>query len=63
MDYTSKTRSLQSLVKDINKGAINLSHKLQRPEGQWNKKVKTDLIRIKKQYIIKRESLIHCIKQ
>ena len=47
MDYTSKTRSLQSLVKDINKGAINLSHKLQRPEGQWNKKVKTDLIRIK----------------
>ena len=44
MDYTSKTRSLQSLVKDINKGAINLSHKLQRPEGQWNKKVKTDLI-------------------
>ena len=44
MDYTSKTRSLQSLVKDINKWAINLSHKLQRPEGQWNKKVKTDLI-------------------
>ena len=44
MDYTSKTRSLQSLVNDINKGAINLSHKLQRPEGQWNKKVKTDLI-------------------
>ena len=44
MDYTSKTRSLQSLVKDMNKGTINLSHKLQRPEGQWNRKQRTDLI-------------------
>lgn len=44
MDYTSKTRSLQSLVKDMNNGVINLSHKLQRPEGQWNKKQCTDLI-------------------
>ena len=25
MDYTAKTRSLQSLVKDMNKGTINLS--------------------------------------
>lgn len=44
MDYTSKTRSLQSLVKDMNKGIINLSHKLQRPEGQWNRKQRTDFI-------------------
>ena len=44
MDYTSKTRSLQSLVKDMNKGTINLSHKLQRPEGQWNRTQRTDLI-------------------
>ena len=44
MDYTLKTRSLQSLVKDIEKGTISLSHKLQRPEGQWNRKQKTDLI-------------------
>ena len=44
MDYTAKTRSLQSLVKDMNKGTINLSHKLQRPEGQWNRKQRTDLI-------------------
>ena len=44
MDYTSKTRSLQSLVKDMDKGTINLSHKLQRPEGQWNRKQKSDLI-------------------
>lgn len=44
MDYTSKTRSLQSLVKDMGKGTISLSHKLQRPEGQWNKKQKSNLI-------------------
>ena len=44
MDYTAKTRSLQSLVKDMNEGTINLSHKLQRPEGQWNRKQRTDLI-------------------
>ena len=28
----------------MNKGTINLSHKLQRPEGQWNRKQKSDLI-------------------
>lgn len=28
----------------MNKGTINLSHKLQRPEGQWNRKQRTDLI-------------------
>lgn len=44
MDYTSKTRSLQSLVKDMDKGVISLHHKLQRPEGQWNRKQRTDLI-------------------
>ena len=44
MDYTCKTRSLQSLVKDMKKGTITLSHKLQRPEGQWNRKTKSDLI-------------------
>jgi hypothetical protein len=44
MDYTLKVRSLQSLVKDMNKGGIVLSHKLQRPEGQWNRKQKSDLI-------------------
>lgn len=44
MDFTCKTRSLQSLVKDMNKGIITLSHKLQRPENQWNRKTKSDLI-------------------
>lgn len=44
MDYTCKVRSLQSLVKDMNKGTIVLTHKLQRPEGQWTRKQKADLI-------------------
>lgn len=44
MDYTCRTRNLQSLAKDMDKNVILLSHKLQRPEGQWNRKQKTDLI-------------------
>ena len=44
MDYTCRTKTLQALTKAIDKGTILLSHKLQRPEGQWNRKQKTDLI-------------------
>ena len=44
MDYTCRTRTLQYLSKAIQKENIVLSHKLQRPEGQWNRKQKTDLI-------------------
>lgn len=44
MDYTCRTKTLQSLAKSMDKGNILLSHKLQRPEGQWNRKQKTDLI-------------------
>jgi len=44
MDYTCRTKTLQSISKSIQKGNIVLSHKLQRPEGQWNRKQKTDLI-------------------
>lgn len=44
MDYTCRTKTLQSLAKAMEKETILLSHKLQRPEGQWNRKVKTDLI-------------------
>lgn len=44
MDYTCRTKTLQSLNKGMEKGTILLSHKLQRPEGQWNRKQKTDLI-------------------
>jgi len=44
MDYTCRTKTLQSLNRAMGKGTILLSHKLQRPEGQWNKKQKTDFI-------------------
>lgn len=44
MDSTCRTKTLQSLTKLIEKGNILLSHKLQRPEGQWNRKQKTDLL-------------------
>lgn len=44
MDYTCRTKTLQALSKWMEKGTIVLTHKLQRPEGQWNKKQKTDLI-------------------
>lgn len=44
MDYTCRTKTLQALNKAMEKGTIILSHKLQRQEGQWNKKQKTDLI-------------------
>ena len=44
MDYTCRTKTLQSISKSIQNGKIVLSHKLQRSEGQWNRKQKTDLI-------------------
>lgn len=44
MDYTCRTKTLQALSKDMGKGRILLSHKLQRKEGQWNTRQKSDLI-------------------
>ncbi len=44
MDNTCRTKTLQALNKAMGKGTILLSHKLQRPEGQWNRRQKTDLI-------------------
>lgn len=44
MDSTCRTKTLQALFKAIEKKNISLSHKLQRPEGQWNRKQKADLI-------------------
>lgn len=44
MDYTCRTRSLTSLTKDISNGNIQLTHKLQRKEGQWNNRQKSELI-------------------
>ncbi len=44
MDNTCRTKTVHSLTRDISKNRISLSHKLQRKEGQWNKKQKSDLI-------------------
>lgn len=44
MDYTCRVKTLQALSKAMEKGDISLSHKLQRQEGQWNRKQKSDLI-------------------
>ena len=44
MDFTCRTKTLQALNKAMTKNTISLSHKLQRPEGQWNNKQKSDLI-------------------
>ena len=44
MDSTLKTRSLQSLVGDLKRKKISLSHKLQRPENQWDRKKKSELL-------------------
>ena len=44
MDYTCRTKTLQALAKAMDKNTISLTHKLQREEGQWNRKKKTDLI-------------------
>lgn len=44
MDYTCRTRSLSSLIKDIKSGKIMLTHKLQRKEGQWNNRQRSELI-------------------
>lgn len=44
MDSTLRTRTVQYVVKNIEKNNILLTHKLQRPEGQWSKKQKADLI-------------------
>lgn len=44
MDYTCRTKTLQALAKAMDKNTISLSYKLQREEGQWNRKKKSDLI-------------------
>lgn len=44
MDSTCRTKTVQSLTSDISKDYIVFSHKLQREEGQWSPKTKSDLI-------------------
>ena len=68
MDYTCRTRSLSSLIKDISNGNIQLTHKLQRKEGQWNTRQKSDLIDsllrhypINPTYAIKEEGILSVI--
>ena len=68
MDSTCRTKTLQNLNKSMEKGTILLTHKLQRPEGQWNRKQKTDLIDsllrkypINPTYAIKEDSVLSVI--
>lgn len=44
MDSTLKTKTLQSLNNAMKNEDIKLTHKYQRPEGQWNRAQKSDLI-------------------
>ncbi len=44
MKTASKERTLQWISNQYNKGNISFSHKLQRPIGQWNPKMKSLLI-------------------
>lgn len=45
MEFTCRTKTLQALYKGITKSSkILLSHELQRKEGAWNAKQKSDLI-------------------
>lgn len=44
MDSTCRTRTVSSIAKDIKNEKISFKHKLQRPEGQWDRKRKSDLI-------------------
>ena len=44
METNLKRKTVQSILFDMDKGKISLTHRLQRPEGQWDKKRKTDLI-------------------
>ena len=44
MQSNCKNRTLTWITNQLKKGNISLSHKLQRKEGQWNKKTKSELI-------------------
>lgn len=44
MDSTLKVRTIDALFKDILRNRVMLVHKLQRKEGQWSGKQKSDLI-------------------
>lgn len=39
MEYNSKTRTIQNIKSNIDKGLIKFDHYLQREENQWNRKL------------------------
>ena len=44
MEFSPKTKTVQSFVRDVKNGTINMHHKLQRQEGLWNTRAKAELI-------------------
>lgn len=44
MEHTCRTKTLQALSKSMQRGTLSLTHKLQRREGQWNSRMKSELI-------------------
>lgn len=44
MECTCKTKTLQALSMNMQRGNLLLTHKLQRREGQWSPKMKSELI-------------------
>lgn len=44
MEHTCRTKTLHALSKNMERGTLSLTHKLQRREGQWNTKMKSELI-------------------
>ena len=44
MEFSPKTKTVQSFARDVKNGTINMHHKLQRQEGLWNTRAKAELI-------------------
>lgn len=44
MEYSQRTRTVNSILKEISKEKINFNHKVQRKSNQWNKSQKSCLI-------------------
>ena len=43
MEFSPKTKTVQSFARDVKNGTINMHHKLQRQEGLWNTRAKQNL--------------------
>ena len=44
MEYTNKTRTITSFMRDIDEGRLFFNHKVQRKSGQWSKSQRSRLI-------------------